>query len=195
MVNLVIFGPPGVGKGTHSQLIAQKYKLKHISSGDILRNEISHETRLGLNVVEFVRNGDLVPDKYIIDLINSIIDNSDTSGYIFDGIPRTLSQARLLISILNERGEKINSVIELIAPFNEYIKRIKHRAETSARIDDIVKETVDNRVKLFNKHRAKVVNYYKKLNLYRLVKADGSKEETFSRLCSHIDNILNITKR
>ncbi len=195
MVNLVIFGPPGVGKGTHSQLIAQKYKLKHVSSGDILRNEINQNTSIGLNVIEFVKNGDLVPDKYIINLINSIIDNSKANGYIFDGIPRTLSQARLLLSVLEKRGEKINSVIELIAPFSEYIKRIKHRAETSARIDDTIKKTIDNRIKLYNKHRTKVVNYYKRLNLYRFVKADGSKEETFSRLCSHIDNILNITKR
>lgn len=191
MFNLVIFGPPGAGKGTQSIQIAEKYGLAHISTGDIFRREIKNETPLGLKVKSIIEKGELVPDELLIDLLRSAMHNySDIRGFIFDGFPRTLRQAVDLDDLLEEDGEKVNLTLALEVEDQELITRLMIRAEREGRKDD-TREVIANRLDVYQKQTSPLIDYYKKQGKFRAVHGLGTIEEIFGRLCREIDVSLN----
>ena len=191
MLNLIICGAPGSGKGTQSDLIIKKYKLQHFSTGDILRREIADETKLGKYAHEFISNGQLVPDGVIIDMIAGKIDSLDKSqinGVIFDGFPRTVAQAEALEDLFQKRGLKTDMLIDLVVDEQELIDRLLLRGKTSGRSDDNL-ETIRKRLEVYYNQTRPVTDYYDKLCKYSSVHGMGSIDEIFSRIAGVIDQI------
>jgi adenylate kinase len=161
MLNIVLFGPPGAGKGTQSQFLMDYYGLIHLSTGDLLRAEIAAGTKLGLEAKNFMDNGILVPDAVVIGMIeNKITDNPQAKGFIFDGFPRTVPQAEALDVMLASKGLKISTMIALEVPENELIKRLLLRGQTSGRPDDQNEELIAKRVTEYNTKTKPVADYY-----------------------------------
>lgn len=161
MLNIVLFGPPGAGKGTQSQFLVDYYGLIHLSTGDLLRAEIAAGTKLGLEAKKFMDNGILVPDAVVIGMIeNKITDNPKAKGFIFDGFPRTVPQAEALDLMLASKGLKISTMIALEVPENELIKRLLLRGQTSGRPDDQNEELIAKRVTEYNIKTKPVADYY-----------------------------------
>ena len=187
MFNIVIFGPPGAGKGTQSQLIIDKYKLMHLSTGDILRGEMANKTSLGLEAKKLIEKGDLVPDDIVIKMISSKIENNlDQKGFIFDGFPRTTEQAEALDKIMEENNTSISVMISLEVAEEELVKRLLKRAEEEGRADDSI-EVIRNRIKVYNDVTSQVRNYYSKTNRHQTIDGTGSIDEIFDRICSVLD--------
>ncbi len=187
MVNIVIFGPPGAGKGTQSQLIIDKYKLMHLSTGDILRGEMASETALGLEAKKLIEKGELVPDDIVIKMVRSKIENNlDKKGFIFDGFPRTTRQAEVLDKLLEENNTSISVMISLEVEEEELVKRLLKRAEEEGRADDSI-EVIRNRIKVYNEVTSRVCNYYEKTNRYKPIDGTGTIEEIFGRICNVLD--------
>src|SRR5215471_5559732 len=152
MFNLILFGPPGSGKGTQSERLIARYGLKHLSTGDLLRSEIASETELGLKAKSFMDRGELVPDEVVIGMINHALDsNPESKGFLFDGFPRTKAQSIALDNLLSQRGEEINVVLALEVTEEELIKRLLNRGLTSGRSDDTNKEVIHARIEEYNK--------------------------------------------
>ena len=148
----ILFGPPGAGKGTQAGAISEKYNLKHISTGEMLRNEIAAGTELGKQAKELIDAGNLVPDSVVEGMIESTFNNNkDVAGFLLDGFPRTLGQAVDLDEMLSRRGEKVNAVISIMIKDDTIKERIKHRAEIEGRADDANEETINNRIKTYHK--------------------------------------------
>ncbi|HNS16909.1 MAG TPA: adenylate kinase [Bacteroidales bacterium] len=191
MFNLVLFGPPGAGKGTQSIQIAEKYHLAHISTGDIFRREIRDETPLGLRVKGIIEKGELVPDELLIDLLRSAMHKYDGGrGFIFDGFPRTLRQAADLDDLLEEDGEKVNLTLALEVEDQELITRLLIRAEREGRKDD-TREVIANRLNVYQTQTRPLIDYYRKQGKFRAVAGQGTIEEIFGRLCKEIDVSLS----
>jgi adenylate kinase len=192
MLNIVIFGPPGAGKGTQSKLIIEKYRLTHFSTGDILRGEIAAKTPLGLEAKELIEKGNLVPDEIVIGMVKNKIDsNAGEKGFIFDGFPRTCEQAEALDRILKEKDTSISVMISLEVEEEELISRLLKRAEEEGREDDNI-DVIRNRIKVYNDITCKVSDYYSRTDRYRPVKGTGNVEEIFDRICHVIDEVEKV---
>jgi len=189
MFNLVLFGPPGSGKGTQSSKIIEKYNVAHISTGDILRIEVANETPLGIEAKKFMDQGMLVPDEVVIGMISSKLDeNLNAAGFIFDGFPRTVAQAQALDNLLEFKNHPINIVLSLIVSEDELKTRLISRGESSGRSDDN-EEVIMKRIKEYHAKTSPVADYYKSKNKLVEVKGEGTVETIFDSLCDEIDTI------
>jgi len=188
MFNLILFGPPGSGKGTQSERLISRYGLKHLSTGDLLRSEIAGQTPLGLAAKSFMDKGQLVPDEVVIEMISSALDNNPQAhGFLFDGFPRTTAQAEALDKLLNQKGTSIAVVLALQVSQNELIKRLLNRGLTSGRADDVNEEIIRNRISEYERKTAAVADHYKKYDKVVYVEGEGDVDEIFMSLCSEID--------
>ena len=188
MFNLILFGPPGSGKGTQSEKLIAKYGLKHLSTGDLLRSEISRQTPLGKEAKSIMDKGQLVPDEVVIGMISSALDaNPDARGFLFDGFPRTAAQAEALDKLLELKEAPIAAMLALEVSEDELIKRLLKRGETSGRSDDTNEAVIRARITEYHNKTAVVADYYKKFDKVVMVKGDGTIDEIFNRLCTEID--------
>ena len=191
MLNIVLFGPPGAGKGTQSENLIKKYQLVHLSTGDILRSEIAAGTQLGIEAKMLMDAGVLVPDEVVIAMISSKLDhNKDAKGFIFDGFPRTTAQAEALDKLLDLKKTSISIMLALDVSENELIKRLVKRGETSGRSDDVNEDIIRARITEYHKKTTAVADYYKQFDKVVLIKGEGSVEEIFDQICLQIDNII-----
>lgn len=188
MLNIVIFGAPGSGKGTQSDLIIKEYGLEHISTGDVLRKEIKEETELGKIAKACIDKGNLVPDSLIVDMLAKVLDSygSKINGVIFDGFPRTLAQADALNQMLTQRGTSVSIVVGLEVQDEELIKRIIARGKTSGRSDDN-EETARKRLATYYNQTLPLKDYYINEGKYAAIEGEGSIEEIFSNIKKAID--------
>lgn len=190
MLNIILFGPPGSGKGTQADQLKEKYHLIHISTGDLLRSEIKEETPLGLEAKNIMDKGMLVPDEVVIGMISSKLDdNPDAVGFIFDGFPRTIAQANALDKLLIFKNTPIKSLVAVTVGDEELTKRLLNRGLTSGREDDKSEEVIKNRISVYNDETAPVAGYYKAQNKYVEVEGEGSIDEIFNRLSTEIDKL------
>ncbi|MDF1576402.1 MAG: adenylate kinase [Bacteroidales bacterium] len=182
MLNIVLFGPPGSGKGTQSEKIIAKYGLLHISTGDLLREQVAMQTKLGLQAKEIMDKGELVSDKIVIGMIkNKLKENKGGPGFIFDGFPRTVEQARSLRNALTQYDERIGVMISLEVPREELVKRLLKRGEETGRTDDNL-ETINNRIDVYNRQTIPVTYYYQKMRKHAAVEGTGTVDEIFKRI-------------
>lgn len=182
MINIVIFGPPGSGKGTQSQRIIEKHGLTHISTGELLRHEISTGSELGHQVKEIIGSGDLVSDHLIIDVLEKELDRlSDVPGIIFDGFPRTINQAQELKKILNARGAAVSVMLSLEVEHDELIKRLLGRKAVSGRQDDNM-TVIEKRLEVYSERTAPVVEFYRKAGKLSVIDGSGSVDDTFNHI-------------
>lgn len=188
MLNIIICGAPGCGKGTQSDLIVEKYNLKHLSTGDLLRKEIDEKTELGIIADSFISKGNLVPDQMIIDiLIKAILEKpKDCEGIILDGFPRTLAQAEALEEIFTKLNKKIDILIDLEVDEDHLISRLINRGKTSGRSDDNL-ETIKKRLQVYHIKTAPVSDYYKARNKYAAINGIGTVDEIFARIVKVLD--------
>ncbi len=190
MFNLILFGPPGSGKGTQSTNIVETYKLHHISTGDLLRHEVSTQTPLGKEAKKYMDQGLLVPDEVVIGMISGKIDDTpDARGFIFDGFPRTRAQAEALDRLLEFKNTEIHLLLSLEVPEQELVTRLMGRGATSGRSDDN-EEVIGKRIKEYHSKTAAVADHYDAQGKLERVKGDGNIEETFKLLTREIDKYL-----
>ncbi|MCB0669552.1 MAG: adenylate kinase [Saprospiraceae bacterium] len=190
MTNIILFGPPGSGKGTQAKKLAEKYHFLHISTGDLFRAEIGNKTELGQKAMSYISKGLLVPDEITIGMLRKKVEeNHDVEGVIFDGFPRNVLQAEALDELLAERDQRISALIALEVEDEEIINRILERAKTSGRTDDADEEIIRNRIKVYNEETAPVFNYYREDGRSHTVYGVGSIEEIFDRLRKLIDSL------
>lgn len=190
MLNIVLFGPPGAGKGTQADKLKDQYHLVHLSTGDILRNEIQKESELGMMAKDFMDKGELVPDEVVIDMIeNCLKDHSNASGFIFDGFPRTTEQASALDELLQKHSTEIDLMLSLEVDDEELVARIVQRGKDSGREDDKNESVIFNRILTYNKKTAPLKNYYNESGKYNPIKGIGTVEDVFERLKEKIDSI------
>lgn len=188
MVNFLIFGPPGSGKGTQSVKLAQKFNLLHLSTGDMLRAEIAAGTDLGKKMSAIMSKGELVPDEVVIEMIASKIDSAKGySGFLYDGFPRTVAQTIALEKMLNGRGMKIDSMLVLDVEHDELVKRLMLRAELSGRPDDKDPAVIENRIDVYREKTEPIINYCREKGLYEPVNGVGNIDDIFLRLSEKIE--------
>ncbi len=188
MFNLILFGPPGSGKGTQSENIISTYGLKHLSTGDLLRSEISRQTALGMEAKNFMDKGQLVPDEVVIGMISSALDeNPDAKGFLFDGFPRTPAQAKALDNLLELKEAPIAAMLALDVSEEELVKRLLKRGETSGRSDDNNEHVIRARIVEYHNKTAVVADYYKQFDKVVMIKGEGTVEDIFKRLCAEVD--------
>ncbi|MFP4471418.1 MAG: adenylate kinase [Bacteroidales bacterium] len=191
MFNLILFGPPGSGKGTQSAKVAEKYRLAHISTGNIFRKEIKDETELGKKVKSIIDKGNLVPDELLIEIIERAIENHhDREGYIFDGFPRTCRQAEDMDMMLARHNDCVSMVLALKVNEEEVIKRLTKRAEVEGRDDDN-EGVIRNRLEVYRKQTEPLIDHYKKQGKYHSVNGVGSIDEIFDNICRIIDPYIS----
>ena len=190
MKNIVIFGAPGSGKGTQSDLIIEKYGLNHISTGDVLRNEMKNGTPLGQTARQYIDEGKLVPDSLIIDMLAKVYDSfgNEHKGVIFDGFPRTVPQAEALKKMLAERGHEVAAMIELDVPEDELMSRLVKRGLESGRSDDN-EETIKKRLDVYHNQTSPLIDWYEKEGLRRPINGLGALDRIFADICAVIDAI------
>jgi len=188
MLNIVLFGPPGAGKGTQAVMLSDKYNLVHLSTGDILRKEIEAGTELGKQAQNFTDKGEFVPDETLIDIIQSkMAQHSEAKGFIFDGFPRTIAQAEALDRMMESNGMQISAMHALDVDTDELVRRIQIRGESSGRADDKSLDVIRNRINGYNQKTKPIIDYYNARNKYRAVNGHGSIDEIFERLCNLIE--------
>jgi adenylate kinase len=191
MVNILIFGPPGSGKGTQSVRLAGKFNLVHLSTGDMLRAEIAAGTDLGKRMSSIMSKGELVPDEVVIEMIAARIDkNKGSAGFLYDGFPRTVAQTVSLEKMLNERNMKIDSMLVLEVDHNELVKRLTLRAEQSGRPDDRDPEVIENRINVYKSKTEPIINYCRERGIYQPVNGMGSIDEIFKRLSRFMKKLM-----
>ncbi len=191
MINIILFGPPGAGKGTQSAKLIEKYSLTHISTGDLFRKHLKEGTPLGKLAQDFMSKGNLVPDQLVIDMVDDKIKSSGKiSGIIFDGFPRTIPQAEALDKLLASKGTPIKTLVELVVPEEELKSRLADRATKENRPDDAKPEVIENRIKVYKAETVAVAEYYKKHNKYSSVIGVGEIDEIFKNICVEIDKSL-----
>jgi adenylate kinase len=192
MLNLILFGPPGSGKGTQASKLIEKYNLLHISTGDLFRAEIGNGTALGLEAKSYMDKGELVPDAVTVNMLKSKMEqHPDISGVIFDGFPRTIPQAEALNAMLESKGTSVTLLLSLIVDDQEIIDRIIKRGATSGRSDDSDPVVIQNRIDTYKKQTTPVADFYGQFNKTKTVKGVGTVEDIFESLCHEIDGILN----
>ena len=187
MLNIVLFGPPGSGKGTQAEKIIEKYKLVHISTGDLLRSEVAAQTELGLKAKAIMDKGELVSDGIVIGMIkNKIEETKEGKGFIFDGFPRTVEQARALRNLLSAYDEHVAVMISLTVPREELVKRLEKRGKDEGRSDDNL-ETINNRIDVYERQTMPVTYYYEKMHKHVAVDGLGKIDQIFKRIVKVID--------
>jgi len=188
MFNLILFGPPGSGKGTQSERLIAKYGLKHLSTGDLLRSEIAAKTPLGMEAKKNMDKGQLVPDEVVIGMISSALEaNPQAKGFLFDGFPRTVAQAEALDKLVKLKGTQINAMISLLVTEEELIKRLLNRGLTSGRSDDTNEEVIRARITEYKTKTSVVADYYKQFDKLAEIKGEGSVEDIFEALSTEIE--------
>lgn len=189
MLNVVIFGAPGSGKGTQSELIIKEYGLDHISTGDVLRAEIKGETELGKIAKEYIEKGQLVPDELIVDMLAKVLDGKvDAKGVIFDGFPRTIPQAKALKEMLNKRDTDVSVMLNLQVEEEELINRLLERGKVSGRSDDNL-ETIKSRLGVYHNQTAPLADYYVGEGKHVGIHGMGTVDEIFGRIKEAINNL------
>ena len=189
MLNIVIFGAPGSGKGTQSERIVEKYGINHISTGDVLRAEIKNGTELGKTAKGYIDQGQLIPDELMIDILASVFDSfKDSKGVIFDGFPRTIAQAEALKKILAERGQDVSVMVDLEVPEDELMVRLIKRGKDSGRADDN-EETIKKRLHVYHSQTAPLIDWYKNEKKYQHINGLGTMEGIFAEICEAIDKL------
>ena len=189
MLNIILFGPPGAGKGTQSAKLIEQYHLTHLSTGDVFRYNIKNETELGILAKSFIDQGELVPDEVTNNMVNDFIDrNWNENGFIFDGFPRTIAQGNALATMLAKKDSSITMMLALEVEENELVKRLIERGKTSGRIDDQDEDTIRNRFKVYQNETSPLAVFYNEQGKYVGVLGMGSVEEIFDRLTKAINS-------
>lgn len=189
MLNIVIFGAPGSGKGTQSERIVEKYGINHISTGDVLRAEIKNGTELGKTAKGYIDQGQLIPDELMIDILGSVFDSfKDSKGVIFDGFPRTIAQAEALKKMLAERGQDVSVMVDLDVPEEELMIRLIKRGKDSGRADDN-EETIKKRLHVYHSQTAPLIDWYKNEKKYQHINGLGTMEGIFAEICEAVDKL------
>jgi len=192
MFNIILFGPPGSGKGTQSARLVEQYGLIHLSTGDLLRSEISRKTALGMEAKAIMDRGELVPDAVVVGMIASALENNPMAkGFLFDGFPRTVAQSEALDNLLHQKKTSIGVVLAMQVSEEELVKRLLNRGLTSGRSDDNSEEVVRARIEEYHKKTSVVADYYRKFDKVAEIKGEGSVEEILLLLCSEIDKRLS----
>jgi adenylate kinase len=192
MFNLILFGPPGSGKGTQSEKLIEKYKFKHLSTGDLLRSEIAQQTPLGMEAKSLMDKGQLVPDEVVIGMISTALEkNRDVNGFLFDGFPRTTAQAEALDKLLDFNKTNIGAVLFLQVPEEELISRMINRAKTSGRSDDADENVQRKRLEVYSRDTLPVANHYRKSDKVVEIKGVGSVDDIFKSLSEIIDEKMS----
>lgn len=188
MFNLILFGPPGSGKGTQSNKLVAKYGLVHLSTGNLLREEIAQKTPLGVEARSFMDKGQLVPDEVVIGMVDSYFDkHKGSKGFLFDGFPRTVAQAKALDSLLELKKTEIAAVLALEVGEEELVKRLLNRGKTSGRSDDTNEEVIRKRFSVYINETTPVAEHYKKAKKFQAIKGEGSVDEIFEAVSDAID--------
>jgi adenylate kinase len=188
MFNLILFGPPGSGKGTQSEKLVDKYGLVHLSTGNLLREEIANRTPLGLEAKNFMDKGQLVPDEVVIGMIDNSLDlHKDAKGFLFDGFPRTPAQAEALDKLLQLKKTEISVVLALEVTEEELVKRLLNRGKTSGRSDDTNEEVIRKRFAVYTNETEPVAGHYKKEKKFQSIKGEGSVDDIFNAICTVLD--------
>ena len=189
MLNIVIFGAPGSGKGTQSERIVEKYGINHISTGDVLRAEIKNGTELGKTAKGYIDQGQLIPDELMIDILASVFDSfKDSKGVIFDGFPRTIAQAEALKKMLAERGQDVSVMVDLDVPEEELMVRLIKRGKDSGRADDN-EETIKKRLHVYHSQTSPLIDWYKNEKKYQHINGSGTMEGIFAEICEAVDKL------
>ncbi len=188
MFNIILFGPPGSGKGTQSERLIATYGLKHLSTGDLLRSEIAGMTTLGMEAKQFMEKGQLVPDAVVIGMISSCLDqHPEAKGFLFDGFPRTQAQAKALDELLKQKQTEIGIFLALEVTEEELIKRLLNRGLTSGRTDDHNEDVIKARITEYHTKTSAVADHYEQFNKVVHIRGEGSVDEIFESLCAEID--------
>ncbi len=189
MLNLILFGPPGSGKGTQASKLEDKYNLLHISTGDLFRSEISNQTPLGIEAQSFMNKGELVPDTVTIGMLhNKLVNHPEAKGFIFDGFPRTVAQAQALDALLlRDEGDEITDLVMLVVEEDEIVRRLLDRGKTSGRADDMQEDTIRRRIHVYEQQTTPVYDYYAAKDKAVKVDGQGTIEDIFNRICQQID--------
>lgn len=188
MINLILFGPPGSGKGTQAVGLAEKYGLVHISTGDLFRSEMGADTKLGKQAKAYISKGELVPDEVTVGMLkNKVEAHPEANGFIFDGFPRTIPQAEALDTLLTGKGTSISGLIALDVSEQEIVNRILNRGKTSGRLDDNDEGIIRNRIAVYEQETAPVFDHYPQSGKSWKIDGMGSIDEIFARLCARID--------
>lgn len=197
MINLVLFGPPGAGKGTQAAYLSKEYQLIHLSTGDMLRKEIADDTPIGHAAKDLISHGELVPDTLVIELIQERLDtNPCANGFLFDGFPRTVPQAEALDTLLVHYGRNVSAMLSLEVEREELISRLMNRGETSGRSDDSDRNVIENRIQVYIEKTEPLIKYYLEAGKYESINGIGTVDEITERLKECIDRIpLNAKSR
>jgi adenylate kinase len=192
MLNIILFGPPGSGKGTQSEKLIAAYGLKHLSTGDLLRNEIARQTVLGLEAKSIMDMGQLVPDAVVVGMISSALEsNPQAKGFLFDGFPRTVAQSEALDKLLQQKNTEIGVVLALEVSEEELVHRLLNRGLTSGRSDDTNESVIRARIKEYQDKTMVVSDHYSRFNKVVKVKGEGTVDEIFALLCSEIEKRMS----
>ena len=188
MINIVLFGPPGAGKGTQSAKLIDKYELTHLSTGDVFRYNIKNETELGVLAKSFIDKGELVPDEVTNNMVKDfLVRNANEKGFIFDGYPRTIAQGENLDIVLTEMDTSVTMMLALEVDEDELVKRLLERGETSGRVDDQNEDTIRNRLKVYQEETSPLAQFYSDQGKYTGVYGMGVVDDIFYRLCKAIE--------
>ena len=189
MLNIVIFGAPGSGKGTQSEKIVEKYGINHISTGDVLRAEMKNGTELGKTAKGYIDQGQLIPDELMIDILASVFDSfKDSKGVIFDGFPRTIAQAEALKKMLAERGQDVSVMVDLEVPEDELMVRLIKRGKDSGRADDN-EETIKKRLHVYHSQTAPLIDWYKNEGKYQHIHGLGTMDAIFADIVAAVEKL------
>lgn len=189
MLNIALFGPPGAGKGTQAKRIVEKYRLAHLSTGDMIRKEIAEGTELGKMAAEIINRGELLSDEFVVKLIeNSMAQHRDVKGFLFDGFPRTVAQAEILDKMLEQEGHPLKRLICIDVPFEELKRRMLERAKIEGRADDN-EEVIERRFKEYNDKTVHVANHYKKKGVHVEIEGNCPVDEVFGSICRVIEKL------
>lgn len=190
MLNIVIFGAPGSGKGTQSERIVEKFGLNHISTGEVLRTEIKNETELGKIAHRYIYQGQLIPDELMIDILAGVLDNlKDSKGVVFDGFPRTIAQAKELKKMLADRGQEVSVMLDLDVSTEELMKRLIKRGKDSGRADDN-EEVIEKRLEVYQTQTRALIDWYKNEGKYNHIQGHGQLDEITEMIYEIIENVI-----